>query len=225
MPVRKQLLVTGEIYHVYNRGIDRRPTFTTKSEFSRAHEAIWFYSLSFTTPSLSKYLAYDREQRTRFQTQLNSFPQHVEIFAYCLMDNHFHILLRQTRDHGISKYIGDFQNSYTRYHNLRHDRQGPLFLPQFKAKRIETEEQLMHVSRYIHLNPYTAYLTKDIKQLATYPWSSLISYIDPAKSQPFVNTKPILSLFKNNQEYHNFVRNQADYQRQLHQITHLMLEE
>ncbi len=146
----------------------------------------------------------------------------VDILAYCLMPNHFHFLLRQLTDKGISKYLGNLQNSYTRYSNTRNERDGSLFLDQFKAKLITTDEQLIHVSRYIHLNPYTSYVVGNFNNLLQYQWSSLSEYLE---SKPNIcELETIMSYFKTPKAYQKFLEDQADYQRQLHIIQHLALE-
>jgi putative transposase len=92
----------------------------------------------------------------------------------------------------------------------------------FRAVRVSDDAQLLHVSRYIHLNPVTAYLT-EIDELEKYYWSSFPEYL--GKRQPlFCNPKPILDFYKRRGEYHKFVYNQADYQRRLQDIKHLLLE-
>lgn len=95
------------------------------------------------------------------------------------MPNHFHLLLKQTKENGISKLVANFQNSYTRYFNLKNERVGPLFQGVFKALRVKTDEQLIHVSRYIHLNPYSSSVIKSFEELKRYPWSSVEEYLHP----------------------------------------------
>lgn len=137
------------------------------------------------------------------------------------MPNHFHFLLKQENEVGISKYLSDFQNSYTRYFNINHNRTGPLFMDQFKAVRIESEQQLIHVSRYIHLNPYSGFLTKNLTELENYPWSSFKNYL---LQENLAEYKIILDLFSSKDKYKSFVLDQADYQRKLKRIEHLTLE-
>lgn len=222
MPGRKIPLVNGEIYHVFNRGMDRKPTFTTKKEFQRAQQTLSFYKFFKLPLSLSKFLRLEDKKQHKVLDLLIQNKNLVEIFCYCLMPNHFHFLLRQERDQGISKFLSNFQNSYTRYFNVTHKREGSLFLDQFKAVRIETEEQLIHVSRYIHLNPHTGYVVKTLEELEYYPWSSFPDYLQ--KNSKTINTGFILNLFKNISEYKRFVFDQADYQRKLKQIEHLVLD-
>lgn len=222
MPGRKIPLVNGEIYHVFNRGIDRRPTFITKKEFQRAQQTLSFYKFFKLPLSLSKFLRLEIKKQNKVLDLLMQNKNLVEIFCYSLMPNHFHFLLRQEKDQGIAKFLSNLQNSYTRYFNIRHKRDGPLFLDQFKAVRIETEEQLIHVSRYIHLNPHTGYVVKSLEELENYPWSSFPDYLQG--NNKVVNTEFILNLFGSIQKYQKFVFDQAGYQRKLKEIEHLLLE-
>lgn len=147
----------------------------------------------------------------------------VELICFCLMPNHLHLLLSQKKDNGISKFMANLQNSYTRYFNTKHERIGPLMQGQFKAVLIEDDEQLLHVSRYIHLNPYSSFIVKDLTDLEKYPWSSLPEYLGIV-STSICNKQVILSYFKSVEDYKKFVFDQADYQRKLEKIKHLILE-
>ena len=139
------------------------------------------------------------------------------------MPNHFHFLLKQRKDGGITRFLSNFQNSYTRYFNVRHQRTGHLFQGQFKAVRMETDEQLLHVSRYIHLNPYSSYLVKDFKALKDYPWSSLGEYLN-LFDHKVSEKQTLLSFFSSVKKFEQFIFNQKDYQRELESIKHLLLE-
>lgn len=225
MPGRKIPLVTDEVYHVFNRGMNRQPTFTDKREYQRAVESLRFYKVAHPPISLSKYLRLEDQKQQEMSKVLEAYKPLVDIFSYCLMPNHFHFLIRQKEDKGIAVFLSNFQNSYTRYFNTRHDRDGSLFLDQFKAVRIETDEQLLHVSRYIHLNPYTGYLVKTHADLEEYPWSSFPVYLkSKIENDLFVHMSMVLDFFRSNNEYKRFVLDQADYQRKLKEIEHLILE-
>lgn len=222
MPGRITPLVTDEIYHVYNRGINRQPTFITKREFQRALLTIKYYKVSDPPIRLSKFLQFEKGRQEEIQEAINQRDKLVEILCFCLIPNHFHFLLKQKKENGISKFLGNLQNSYTRYFNTLNGRDGSLFLDQFKAKRIETDEQLIHVSRYIHLNPYTGHVVKSLKELELYPWSSFPYYL--RGDNGFVDIELVLGMFKNVASYKKFVFDQADYQRRLKEIEHLTIE-
>lgn len=222
MPYRKSPIVTSEIYHVFNRAVARIPIFVTSNNFLRFLDLINYYRFKNTPVSFSQFRSIEKGQREEiFNNLIKENNQQVEIMAFCLMDNHFHFLLKQKSDLGIVKFISNLQNSYAKYFNIKTDRTGPLFQPMFKAVRVTTEEQLLHVSRYIHLNPSTSYLI-EIKNLENYPWSSLLNYLKTGKF-PFVNTDIILGIITK-KNYKEFVFDQAEYQRVLAEIKHLTLE-
>lgn len=223
MPGRLVPLVTDQFYHVFNRGIDHRTTFTNANEFKRAITTLEFYSFSTPPLKLSRFLKLSKEEREKLHERLKTENNKlVEILSFCLMPNHFHFLLKQLQENGISKFLSIFQNSYTRYFNTKNDRDGSLFLDQFKAVLIETDEQLLHVSRYIHLNPLTSYIVKDFDSLSKYLWSSLSEYLNQAPEICKLTT--VLDFFNSTKEYLKFIEDQVEYQRELHKIRHLLLE-
>ncbi|MBL7159703.1 transposase [Candidatus Microgenomates bacterium] len=224
MPGRKIPLITNQFYHVLNRGSSLQPTFTSKRGFQRAIELMRYYQNKNLPLRYSQFLALSNKRREKILEILVKKKEFlVEITAYCLMPNHFHFLLKQVEKEGISKFLSNFTNSYTRYFNVKNKRNGPLFQGKFKAIRVETNKQLLHLSRYIHLNPYSSYVVKTPKALEKYSYSSLLEYL--GKFQIGLCSKNIiLGQFKNINLYKNFVFDQADYQRKLQRIKHLMLE-
>lgn len=222
MPGRLLPLVEDQIYHVFNRGIDHRPTFSDKLELKRAMAVIDYYRFANPPLKFSQFIKLPVEERSKFQIKIRTGSKLVDILSFCLMPNHFHFLLRQVYEKGISKFLSNFQNSYTRYFNTRNERDGPLFLDQFKAVLIETDEQLLHLSRYIHLNPTTSYMVKDFDSLLNYPWSSLPEYIKGKESVCEIST--VLGFFRTPEDYIDFVKDQVEYQRELDKIKHLILE-
>jgi putative transposase len=227
MPGRVGLLADNEIYHVFNRGIDHRPTFSGIKEYSRAFIALKFYHFQNPPLRLSFLLKKSKEEREKILQSLKKKKNVLaDILCYCFMPNHFHLLLRQKTKDGISKFLSIFQNSYTRYFNTKNKRKGPLFLDQFKAVRIQTDEQLLHVSRYIHLNPYTSFVVKKIEDIKDYPFSSLLEYLEEVSEEyKICETKTIGGFFKDSKRHYQFIADQADYQRELDMIKHLMIED
>lgn len=223
MPGRSIPLVTNEIYHIFNRGVDHRPTFLNKKEFKRAIKVMNFYRFAKLPVRLSFFLIWAKERREELLNEYEKKAERlIDIISFCLMPNHFHFLLRQKTSGGIAKFMSNFQNSYTRYFNTRHKRIGPLFLDQFKAVRIETDEQFLHVSRYIHLNPYSSFVVKTLRELKEYLWSSLPESL--GLQQGICQTDEVTFHFQNKSTYQKFIFNQADYQRNLEKIKHLTFE-
>lgn len=223
MPRRLVPLVSNEIYHIYNQGQDKRPTFTNRREYLRALKTINFYQYR-THLKLSTFLKLPEDEAKSFATlEFKKENKLVDILSFCLMPNHFHFLIKQLSEDGISRFTSNFQNSYTKYFNTRHERIGSLFLDQFKAVRIETDEQFIHVSRYVHLNPFTSYVVRSLEELENYPWSSFREYLHPHLSD-ITEKEMALSFFKNSEAYKKFVFDNASYQRELDKIKHLALE-
>ena len=224
MPGRKVPLVNNQIYHVLNRGAALQPTFKTKRDFYRAIETIRYYQNKEVSLRYARFILLSNERRKEILESLSKEKQFlVEIISYCLMPNHFHFILKQIEEDGISKFMGNFSNSYTRYFNVKNKRNGSLFQGKFKAIRVETDEQLIHLSRYIHLNPYSSYVVKTLKELEKYFYSSFPEYLGKSEVA-FCNKEIVLDQFENLESYKKFVFNQADYQRELQKIKHLTLE-
>lgn len=217
------IFANEEVYHVWNRGVEHRPTFTAKSEYLRALTTLDFYRFQNPGLRLSKVLLLQKEERERFFLDLRTEGKKlVEVISYCLMPNHFHFLLKQKIKDGVPKFVSNFTNSYTRYFNTKEERIGPLFQGIFKAVHIENDNQLIHISRYIHLNPVVSFVIKE-KDLDIYPWSSLVEFLG-AKTERICNYEIILGLFPSKEKYRQFVHDQIDYAKALEMVKHLVLE-
>lgn len=224
MPGRKVILANNEIYHVINRGVASQSTFLSKRDYQRALSSFFYYQNQNLPLGYSHFIVQSQERKEEILKELRLEKKFLAaIITFCLMPNHFHCLLKQVVDNGISKFLSNFTNSYTRYFNTKNNRQGPLFQGRFKAVRIETDAQLLHVSRYIHLNPYTSYLVKNLKDLEGYPYSSFPEYLGKAKTSHY-HKEIVLDHFKTKEAYKKFVFDQADYQRRLEEIKHLTLD-
>ena len=223
MPIRKLPLVTNHIYHIFNKAIDNKPIFLDRRILQRTIDSINYYGNYKTQVRLSHFLNWSIKRKNQYlKDSANKSKNLINLLSYCLMPNHYHLLLEQKSDNGISKFMGNFQNSISRYINTVSNRKGYVFQGQFKAVIIETNEQLIHVSRYIHLNPYSSFFVKNIEDLKQFKWSSLNEYI--SRQKILCDIDLILSNFKDGNDYWEFVENQAEYQRKLEEIKHLTLE-
>lgn len=226
MPLRRTVFADGETYHVLNRSLHGYPIFVGKRECNRFIKLLNYYSFLDRPTRFSKYLKLSNNQRKIIMKKLKAEDKRrVKLICYCLMPNHFHLLIRQECEQGTTRFMSDIQNSYVRYFNTKNNRKGPLFQGQFKAVRILSENQLLHVSRYIHLNPYSGFVVKNLKGLVNYKWSSLLEYLNLVNKNLCLCFKEvIMSGFSNPDKYKEFVFSRADYQRDLEQIKHLILE-
>lgn len=222
MPYRKTPIAIGEIYHVFNRSIAKQPIFLSTKDYSRAVEVFKFYQYEKPPLRFSFYNRLPVKQKQEFLENLPKIAKPiVDIICFCLMPNHVHFLLKNLTEKGIARFMSNFQNSYAKYFNTKNKRTGTLFQPMFKAVRIESDEQLLHVSRYIHLNPVTSYLI-EMEDLNNYLWSSYHDYL--SKQPTDIKKDQILNFFKNTSDYEKFVSDQVNYQRELEKIKHLALE-
>lgn len=221
---RKTPLLPGQIYHVFNRSIARQPIFLNRKNYQRVLDVLVFYSYFNPPVRFSHYNRLPANQKSDFIDNLRKTGvKQIELLAFCLMPNHIHFLIKEIKEKGISTFMSNLQNSYAKYFNIKTERSGSLFQTMFKAVRIESDEQLIHVARYIHLNPVTAYLLKDVNQLKNYPWSSFIDYLG-IRNLDILNKDIVLGYFSSTEQFIKFTNDQVDYQRKLDRIKHLLLE-
>lgn len=213
MPYRIIPFVNQYVYHIYNRGSEKRRIFEDRRDYQRFLKTLTYYQLEGPKPKLSHFFKYQNFKPTQAKKV-------VEILTYCLMPNHFHFLLKQIKDGGLTEMITKLSLSYTKYYNTKYDRVGPLFQGEFKAVLIESTEQLIHVSRYIHLNPIVSLLTKSLDK---FDWSSYHEYVE--ENVGICLKEDILGFFPSPKDYQQFVLDQVDYGQQLELIKHKVIDE
>ncbi len=157
-------------YHVYNRGVEKRIIFLNRNDYERFLDTITYYTYS-PAISYSQFLDLSSQIKESYLDSIHK-KKRVQVLCYTLMPNHFHLLLKQEIKGGISRFLADISNSYTKYFNLKRSRVGSLLQGTFKATVIENGESFLQVSRYIHLNPYTSSRVNWRRKLETYPYSS-----------------------------------------------------
>ncbi|HEU5004971.1 MAG TPA: transposase [Candidatus Saccharimonadales bacterium] len=184
-------------YHIYNRGVDRQAIFKSPEDFA-VFLSIIKRHLS-NEPAVSKY-----------GHPHPHYKDHIELLAFCLMPNHFHLLVYQFQDgKAISKLVQSILTAYTMYFNNKYRRTGRLFQGTFKASRISQDKYLQHISRYIHLNP------RDYRR---YKWSSLPYYLDGYEAE-WIKPQRILDIFEGD-NYENFLKDYQDHKAMLDEIKH-----
>jgi len=202
MPIKRPQLINGEIYHIVMRGIEGRIIFPQEVDYLRFIHNL--FEFNDETPIISTY-------RKQEFNRLGSDPVLlrkkrkllVEIFSFCLMPNHFHLLLRQLVDKGISRFMQKLNSGYATYINKKYQRQGHLFQGRFRAVQIKDEEQLKNGFVYISANP-TELIEPDwkekgikdpkkvIKFLENYRWSSYSDYFGK-KNFPSITSRDFIT--------------------------------
>lgn len=219
---RSEIIASGEIYHVFNQSVGKEEIFLKNRDLERASVLLEYYKF----PQKLRYSFFKRLKENLKQEYLSKYKALspvVEIYAFAFMSNHFHLLLKQKIEKGIEKFVSNFQNSFAKYYNTKHQRVGSLFRNSFKAKRLASDWEFLHVSRYIHLQPVTSFLI-EYSELEKFRWTSYPHYIVKKDKDDFIDTNLIVKLAGSTQKYIKFVENQVDYQRQLHLIKHVVLE-
>lgn len=212
MAYRTVSIATNHYYHVFNRGIEKRTIFTAPNEYERFLRAVNYYLDS--TSALP--FAHVSSEQVKPLGEIG-YPL-VDIIGFCLMPNHFHFILKQNVDNGISRFMQRLQNSYSTYFNTKYGRVGPLFQGPFKAVLVRDDSQLLHLSRYIHLNPILA----KVSPSPMYRWSSLKEYL--GRSTTHLCKPDIVLQQLGTASYFDFVNNYADYALELERIKHLMID-
>lgn len=212
MPRRPHQFAIGGFYHIFNRGVEKRDIFLDDTDRYQLLLALAFYQQVHTPTrlSLADFHLQDRQPPLRFR-----------IHAYCLIDNHFHLLVEQVEEDGVRQGVRHVLDSYARYFNRRRNRVGSLFQGRFRSVPIMTNEQLVHVARYIFLNPYIAGLEN---RVGAYPWNGYQEYLTEPKAG-LCERSMLLSHFQGDvQKLQNFVEDHASYARSLQEIKELVLE-
>ena len=179
--MRKVKFAEGEYYHVYNRGVEKRDIFMGDEDYQRFILDLRLYNNEKAFANIRRIALHE------YELEYEGEPL-VEIVCYCLMPNHFHLLLCQKGENGISRFMHKLGTGYTNYFNSRYERNGVLFQGTFKAVHIKSNKYLLHLSRYIHLNPLDIFQhdwkergirnkKRALQFVKDYPWSSLRYFI------------------------------------------------
>ncbi|MBI2484704.1 transposase [Candidatus Uhrbacteria bacterium] len=214
--MRTTEFASGEYYHIYNRGVDKRQIFLSPLDFERFYESLYLFNDR----------SYDRKGGDKVERTLQLAGAEVfgidrdplaSILSFELMSNHFHMLIRQERDGGVSEFMHRVGTGYTNYFNGLYKRTGSLFEGPFHAVQIQSDAQLIHVIRYIHLNGLdgSSHLWREgevldwdraLHLLDQYSWSSHHFYMGRDQELPVLNEQLVHSLFPDPGEYSTFLR-------------------
>ena len=206
---RKFSFAPEEYFHIYNRGTDKRKIFNDQKDYQRFMESLYLFNSTERVvlrliPKKDRFI-YDREETI------------VDIGAYCLMPNHFHLLIRAKNDGGVSSFMEKIQTAYSMYFNKKYERNGSLFQGPFKAQHISRDEYLKYLFAYIHLNPIKIIdlkwkeegindVNKSKEFLNSYRISSYLDYVaDGRLESNILNKRMFPNYFENSKSFENFL--------------------
>jgi len=209
--MQKPQFVENQIYHIYNRGVEKRDIFLDDKDYLRfIHDLFEFndrdpaFNVAYYFNSKSKEVKSQYLEKARKPRKLL-----VEILLFTLMPNHFHLLLKQKQENGIVKFMQKLGTGYTNYFNKKYDRVGGLFQGRFKAVLINEEAHFIHIPFYFHTNPidliYGSSTSIDwrgqIEFLENYRWSSFLDYIGKKNFPSVTSRKFLLEFWGGEKEY------------------------
>lgn len=217
MGKREVTLATPEIYHLTTHAVEDRQLAGDDKDWQHLRTLLRYcLNPQPNLPSYSRLRRLGPKQRKIFENVTIALGGGlVDLLCYCFLPTHLHLLLRQNVEDGVSRYLQRLLNSYARYFNTRHDRSGTLFDGRFHATHVGTDEQFLHVTRYIHLNPFAAGLTDNP---LSYPWSSLAEYL--GTTEPGICHRQLLDSMISQSEYRSFVLRHAPRARELERTKH-----
>ena len=214
--MRKEPLVTENLYHVFTKSIEGYRIFRSNKNYERMVELMKYYIYYNPHIKFSKYIRLKNKQKVL--EEIKRKKRLVDIVAYCIMPTHLHFILIQLVDMGISIYMKNLLNSYTRYFNINNNRKGPLWQGRFKSVLVKNDEYLLHLTRYIHLNPTSAGLVDNPED---WKYSSYNEYLGKSEGG-ICNFSPYLEI--DPMSYRNFVEEWKEDQRSLSILKSLILE-
>ncbi len=207
--MRKTEFSNKEYYHIYNRGVDKREVFGGEEDYLRFLTSM----REFNNNSSDAQRDYEKRKTEKDRKNLKlsfgypklsfkflSMPKMVDIICYCLNPNHYHFILKQLSENGISKFMHKLDTGYTKYFNYKYNRSGSLFQGPFQSIHINTNEYLLWLSGYVNGN---AEIHK-IGKAENYKWRSYQDYLGK-RSGTICNKEIILSQFKDIEEYKKYV--------------------
>lgn len=192
MPRRKDTFISGAYYHIFNRVIEGEDLFRESKNYLYCIQLIKRYSLKYE----------------------------INVIAYCLMPNHYHFLLEQRSNQPVSTFVSMLFNSYVQKMNQIWDRKGLLFRARFKHVLVDRDEYLIHLCRYIHLNPVKAKL---VSHPGDWYYSNYLDWVGLRKGE-LMDPESRMNFFRSGQEYQDFVLDYDDKLEPEKEISKLLLE-
>ena len=193
--MRKTVFADDQIYHIFNRGVDKRTIFLDDKDYLRFLHQL--YELNDEDSVLNVKYYFNRQTKTveprPVTIQVDRGKQLVDILVFTLMPNHYHLMLRQRVENGIVKFMQKLGTGYSMYFNKKNKRSGSLFQGRFKAVHISSDEHLIYLPHYIHTNPLSLNYggSTSIEFLEEYRWSSFLDYVG-IKNFPLITHRDYL---------------------------------
>ncbi|KKQ46294.1 MAG: Transposase [Candidatus Moranbacteria bacterium GW2011_GWC2_37_8] len=189
---RREIIAVDEYYHIFNRGVEKRRIFYQKADYKRFVESLIFFNTD--KPG---WLVNDiREAGIAFEPE--PAERLVDVVAYCVNSNHFHLILKENKEKGIATFMKKICTGYAMYFNKKNERSGILFQGRYKSVHMDSNDLLLYVSAYVNCNSEI----HNIEKAQQYAWCSFSEYMNA--DGIICQKNIILDQFKNATEYKEF---------------------
>ena len=212
--MRKIKFATGEYYHIYNRGVDKRKIICDEKDANRFIQSMKEFNTLNPIGSIHAISSKNRQTK-HLRDSVSKKEKLAGFVCYCVNPNHFHFILRQTADEGVSKLMHRLGLGYASYFNQKYKRSGSLFQGPFQAIHINSNEYLLHASAYVNLNNKVHNLKNAIFRS---------SWEEYSRNQQGLSEKEIiLDQFRNTAEYENFAKESIQIARERKEMEKILL--
>ena len=234
MPIKTPPLINGEIYHIVIRGVDGLKLFRDKQDHLRMIHNLFVFNNENSVSSTIRW----RINKSSSKIILDNIPKRrllVEVFAFCLMSNHLHLLVKQVNNGGISKFMRKIGAGYGLYYNQKYKRSGRIFQGRYRIVYVENDDQLKTVFVYIHTNPVAIIVPhwkergiKNYKKVAyfieNYRWSSYLDYLGKKNFPSITSREFLINEIGGIKECQRFVNDWLAFKKELADYDRLALE-
>ncbi len=210
--LRRDAFAVGEFYHIFNRGVEKRKIFNQGNDYLRFIDSMIFFNTE-----KSGWLVNDLREKG-IDARPNPEDMLVDIIAYCLNPNHFHLLLKENKENGITTFMKKVSTGYAMYFNKKYDRSGVLFQGRFRSVRIESTSHLLYTSVYVNCNSQI----HGIEKAEKYPWCGMREYL--GGNGDVCQKGIIMDNFKNGEEYRHYCAENIEVMRDRKEMEKLILE-
>ncbi|MDO8471195.1 MAG: transposase [bacterium] len=197
-------IAPGEYYHIFNRAVNKQTIFHDTKDYFR----FLFLILYFQSPIIFQQLGrlvkdFVLSRALDIQDEVAK-KRTIELVAFCIMPNHFHLIVKELEEGGIATYMQRALTAYSKYYNTKYEKSGHVFQGPYGAVHVGNNRQLLHLSAYIHRNPRE--ISKWFNKEDQYEWSSYQDYIGDNRWGDLLLLDIVLGQFKDKKKYHGFVR-------------------
>lgn len=198
-------IAPGEHYHIFNRGVNKQIIFHDTRDYFR----FLFIILHFQSPkvfqNISRFVEEFIQSRALNSLALEVIEKRtVELVSFCIMPNHFHLIVKELEEGGISTYMQRVLTAYSKYYNTKHEKSGHIFQGPYRAVHIGDDRQLLYLSTYIHRNPRE--ISRWFNKEDQYPWSSYQDCIRENRWGKLLLPDVLMGEFKNKEHYAEFIK-------------------